>query len=452
MATSIRQFNVELYRDHLQEASCLYDQRRAYLHDPEVRWPDLERWEDRFEAHIDALVVGGELALEVCRRQAAEGDAGEMHAALRVFCRQDRNDDAVAVLNALDPADEDRIRAASQAMRSELPTRWRDGLPHLLEGGPPPLTQVLAHVIGHRRFPFEEPLAHALAAKPPVGAADLAWALGRVGSARSAPVLSSLIDSDDERTCEAAAMALLRLGDGRVLERATLAAATHAWGRRVLGIGGGRGSVRVLLDLLEAQGADEDTVLALGLLGDLAAVVPLLQLLGDDTVSRPAAVALNTITGAALHADVFVPDEIDPDELSDEERDAYERDGTLPTRGGQPYGSWQRGPLRDQAGWRAWLEENKRRFRRDLRWRMGQPYGPSALLEALRCETSPYVVRSASYEELVVRYGLDVPFEVELRVRQQRGVLNKIQDWVAAQAGTVIGGRWYFAGRIQEGF
>ena len=117
MATTIREFNVELYREHLEEASFLYEQRLAYLHDPEVNWPDLRDWEERFEAHIDALVVGGELALEVCRQQAAAGDAGEMHAALRVLCRQDRKDDAFRVLGALDPTDEGAVRAApSQAL------------------------------------------------------------------------------------------------------------------------------------------------------------------------------------------------------------------------------------------------------------------------------------------------------------------------------------------------
>ena len=450
MATSVRQFNVELYREHLEEASFLYEQRWAYLHDPEVDWPKLKDWEDRIEAHIDALVVGGELALDVCRQQATEGDAGEMHAALCVFCRQDGKQDALAVLKTLDPSDEEKVGAASRALRSEIPSGWRDDLLQLFQGDYPQLTGVIAGVVGYRRFSYEEALIRALAAKPAFGAADLAWALGRVGTVRSTPVLLPLLDSEDEQACEAAAIALLRLGDDRAIKRAMLAAPEHPWARRVLGIGGGFRSVRVLLDLLEGQGADEDTVLALGLLGDLAAVVPLLQLLEDDGVSAPAAVALNTITGAARHAKVFVPDEIDPDELSDEEREAYERDGTLPTRGGQPYGSWQRGPLRDKAGWRVWLEENKQRFSRDLRWRMGQPFGPSALFECLRCETNPYAVRSATYEELVVRYGLDVPFEAELRVRQQQRFLDKIEDWVVAHSGALSRGHWHFAGRIQE--
>jgi len=449
MATSVSEFSTDLYLEHLEEASRLHDQRQAYLHDPECRWPELENWEQRLEAHIDALVVGGKPALEVCRQQAAEGDAGELHAALCVFCRQDRKEDALAVLKALDPSDEEKVRAASQALRCEAPAGWRDDLLRLFQGDHQHLTHVLARVIGYRRFAYEEPLARALAAKPAFGTADIAWALGRVGSRRSVPVLWQLLDCDNETAREAASIALLRLGDSRALERAMVAAREHSWARRVLGIGGGPASVRLLLDILERQGADEDTVVALGLLGDLAAVWPLLHLLTDDAASGPAAVALNTITGAALYSDVFVPDEFDPDELLEEEREAYERDGTLPTRSGQPYGRRQRGPLRDRADWRAWLEKNRHRFRPDVRWRMGQPYGPSAVLDSLSCDTSPYVVRSASYEELVVRYGLDVPFEVELRVRQQQRFLDRIREWVAARTGALADGRWCLGGCVQ---
>src|SRR3954463_2420992 len=124
MATSIRQFNVELYREHLDEASFLYEQRLAYLHDPEITWPSLREWEERFEAHIDALVVGGDLALDICRQQAADGDSGEMHAALRVFCRQGRKEDAFALLHALDAANDDAVRAAAEALRWEAPREW----------------------------------------------------------------------------------------------------------------------------------------------------------------------------------------------------------------------------------------------------------------------------------------------------------------------------------------
>ena len=140
----------------------------------------------------------------------------------------------------------------------------------------------------------------------------------------------------------------------------------------------------------------------------------------------------------------------DPDELQAEERDAYDRDGTLPTRLGEPYGNWERRPLLDKAQWHAWLNQHKHRFSRDRRWRMGGAHGPAALVQCLRSESSPYAVRAATYEELVVRYGLDVPFEVDLPVALQLRFLERIDGWLARQAGAFLDGRWYFAGALQQ--
>jgi hypothetical protein len=50
---------------------------------------------------------------------------------------------------------------------------------------------------------------------------------------------------------------------------------------------------------------------------------------------------------------------------------------------------------------------------------------------------------------MVVRFGLDVPFEVDLLVSQQRRYLENIGAWVARQAETFEPGRWYFAGRLE---
>jgi uncharacterized protein (TIGR02270 family) len=450
VATSIREFNIELYKEHLEEASFLYEQRRTYLHDPEVNWPDLQDWEVLFEAHIDALVVGGDLALTVCRQQAEAGDGGELHAALSVMCRQKEKDGAFALLSALDRGNEDAGRAAADALAREAPTDWKDALVRALQ-----LDQVspsvLAHVIGYRRFPFEEVLTGKLAEKLPVGRAELAWALGRVGSNTSVPLLWSLVSDDDVRVCEAAAVALIRLGDERLLQWLPEGVARHPWVRRIAAIGGQSRCVRPLLDVLEtAPEPDADAILALGLLGDLTAVGALVSLLGNDDLAEPAAVALNTITGARLYAEMFVAAEVDPDELFDDEREAYERDGEAPSRQGRPFGNWERRPVRDQSVWRSWLEENKHRFDRSVRWRMGQPYGPAALFDCLNASTTPYDVRRATYEELVVRYRLDVPFEADLPVAQQRQFLGRIQEWVGRQPQEFNDGRWYFGRQLMS--
>jgi uncharacterized protein (TIGR02270 family) len=448
VATSIREFNIGLYLEHLDEASFLYEQRQAYLHDPEVNWPDLLDSEERFEAHIDALVVGGDLALDICRQHVVDCDDGQLHAALRVLCRHNRKEDVFGVLRTLDPTNRSAARAVAEALCREASTEWRDDLLRGLENEPQ-LTHILAHVIGYRRVPSENILRRKLAGDPPFGSAELVWALGRVGSSESLPLLSALLDSTNEHVCEAAALALMRLGDDRPVQRAMDGASSHGWARRILAIGGDQQSVSVLLDRIHRGPGDVDSVFALGLLGHLAAVGPLVELLEEEQLAEAAAVALNTITGAQLYARVFVPDVVDRDELSDEEREAFDNDGTLPTRNGEPYGDWERRPVVNAGSWRAWLDENKHRFNRSQRWRMGRPHGPAALLECLQSETTPYRVRAATYEELVVRFRLDVPFEVDLPVWQQRRFLRNIEGWVARQGGLFQDGSWYFAAHLQ---
>src|SRR4051812_46058383 len=88
MAASPRAFLARLYEEYLEEASFLYEQRRTLYNNPEISWKKIGEFEERLEAHIDGLVVGDKLALDVCTRRAAEGDFGELYAAACVFCRQ----------------------------------------------------------------------------------------------------------------------------------------------------------------------------------------------------------------------------------------------------------------------------------------------------------------------------------------------------------------------------
>ena len=112
-----KSYSSELYSVHLEEASFLYEQRLSLLDDPEVTWKDVREFEDRFEAHIEALVVGGEPALEVCRDQSQEGDFGELHAAVRVFCRQNKGNLVADAWQDLDTEDLERTKAICDALK-----------------------------------------------------------------------------------------------------------------------------------------------------------------------------------------------------------------------------------------------------------------------------------------------------------------------------------------------
>lgn len=431
--TSARGFAVGIYLEHLEEASFLHDQRLALLDDPELPWPDVEDYEDRLEAHLDALVLGGELALAVCRQQSEEGDAGELHAALRVYCRQRRLDLLGEALHALDPTDEDRVRAATRAVAEELPPEWQHELQRLLRGDAA-AQRVAARVLGFRRAPVGAEILAQVADWAPEATADLVWALGRLRDRAAYRPLSKLyLESEDRALRSAAALALLRIGEGRVV-RACLMRPTPT-DLLTVGLGGSRADVPTLLEIAARGDAGPDGILALGLLGDASAVSLLLDALSDAELAASAATALDLITGAGLYAEVLVPEE------EDEEPEGAEPAGAEPT------GSTLLQLVADPAVWREWWQESAGRFSRGVRYRGGEPYAPGALVATLLSPGSRRSARQLVSEELVIRYGIDLGFEAELTVAEQRRVLGEYAQWEATGGRALSPGWWYLAGQ-----
>jgi uncharacterized protein (TIGR02270 family) len=451
MATSIHSFTIELYREHLAEASFLYEQRQAYLKDPEVDWPSLQQWETRFEAHLDALVVGGDAALQTCAEELAGGDAGTLHTILRLYCRTGRKREVFDHVATLDPLDAAAVRAASQALCTDMPSAWRDDLADELDRSAS-LQELFAYVIGYRRVVGAEAMLLRHAGKDrAAGRAAGAWALGRIGTREAVTSLRTLAATDDDRVQEAALLALVRLGDDWALAQASDIAREKPWAHQLLAIGGHPGTAPFLRAQLQDAHVSPETIIAAGLLGDLSAVGPLLDLLGDKALAGPVGTALNTITGADLHARMFVPFEIDEDELDAEERKARKVGGADEDGEKTLHGVWERAPLQDKVGWRQWLEQNRHRFQGGAqRWRMGQPFGHMGLVQSLKAATTPHAIRAATYEQLVAQYHLDISFEADLPVTTQLRCLTRIDQWATAHAGAFAPGRWYFAGDLRD--
>ena len=226
------------------------------------------------------LVVGGELALEVCKRQAREGDFGELHAAVRVFCRQNRQDLVLWVLEELDPEDAESIQAVSDALKHEFP----EGLARRHSCG------CCRKVI--RRFFLFSPifsvtvdykagteLVKVLRATPTDSLSRVIWALGRLREQDARAPLLTYLQHEDASVCSATALALLRLGDQQALNHCLQLALSQSWPLIPLGLGGNRSAVTVLLDRARAGQAEADCLIALGLLGDASAIATLLAYL-----------------------------------------------------------------------------------------------------------------------------------------------------------------------------
>lgn len=436
-------FEADLYREHLEEASFLYEQRRdELLDDPELAWTDLDDFEERLEAHLDALVLGDELALAVCRQQVDEGDVGELHAAVRVFCRQQRKGLLDEVLDGLDGEDEERMLAVRDALRDELPEAWAGEVTRMLAHEAPWRQRIAAHVVGYRRMPAQEAL---LAALPRAGAEvrpEIVWALGRLHvQPLRQPLYYTYLQHEDAAVRAAAALALLRLGEQATLRHLAAHERPQAWALCLLGVAGAPRQRQELLDVPAGQAPAPEALEALGLLGDVDAVDALLYYLASPDLAGAAALGLHLITGAGLVEEAFVPEEVDEAELFEDELE--------PLQGGTPPGTTVTRLSQDAGAWQAWWAAHRHTFQRGVRYRSGRPCTPAVLVENLRSEQLPRHVRQLIYEELVIRYGIDAPFETTMWARHQARAIAALAAQAAAYTRTCREGKWYLAGQLQ---
>jgi hypothetical protein len=448
MPASTRSFRIALYEEHLETSSTLYAHMRAYRADPEIRWSDLGDWERRFEPHVAALTKGGDLAIEVCKKRAVGGDCGELHAALRVFCRIDRPDLVYPLLQTVDAESEQTAQAVVDALKAECPPSWHDDLLRIMTGKCTQLVPLLAEALAYRRVPIEDTVLRVLptCAEPQLPRTLLA--LGRAGGERSRAALPPSLRSDNAAVAAAACRALIRLGDYQAVRHGLLVAQLRPWPVAALGIGGDHTAVNVLLDIAKSDKVTDDVLIALGMLGDLRGVSAIFDCLANPDRAMAAATALQTITGASLYEQTFVAAKIDPDELFPEERKKYEDTGEAPKRAdGKPFGQNVTQLTVNTDTWRAWLTDHRQQFVPGWRYRHGKPLSPAASLESLQDEHTPNAVRALICDELVVRYRANVALEIDMPVREQRRHLAELARWVDGNAKKFTPGVWYFAGR-----
>jgi uncharacterized protein (TIGR02270 family) len=448
MASSLRAFNIGLYQEHLEEAAFLYEQRLALLRDPKISWREIGWFEDRLEAHVDGLVVGADLALEVCRTRAKEGEPGELFPIVSVFCRLRRADLMSELLAGVDFKDPGKIRPVEDALKYELPQEWSSFCEKALARRPNGLSRILANVAGYRRLAFGQQLGEALTTSGPGELSAVAWAVGRLGAAPARDGLLGYLRHDNVAIKSAVLLALLRLGAREPLQQCEVIARSETWPLIGLGLGGSQSASDVLREVARSGHATPDCLLALALLGEVSALQVLYDSLAKPELAEAAAVGLDLIAGAQLSEDVFVPEQVVEDELFENELKAWKEQGQAPKRtDGRPFGTTVKKPVVAKDKWKAWFAGHAKDFDASSRYRNGKRYSPRTLLEQLLDDTSTYQLRQLAAEELAIRYECPVPFEADMPVAWQLRALRDIGAWVEADGSRFEAGRWYFAGQ-----
>jgi uncharacterized protein (TIGR02270 family) len=447
-SASVR-FHREIFEEHLEEAAFLYEQRRAIHAGPQIAWTDLADFEERLEAHIDALVLGADLALDMCAARTLEGEAGELFAAVCVFCRQLQAARFAEVLKAVDFGDLEKVRAVSDALKYELPESWRASCAAAAAQPESKLAGIAAVVLGYQRLQPPAELVPQLRSATPLALPMLLWSLGRIRAEFATPVVREFLAADDLSTATAAVHAALRLHDAPTANRLMNDPHAVATYPIAIGLAGGRSRSKALLRALEDSDQPRSVVMACGLLGDVSIVRPLVDLLSDDHVAPAVADALYVITGAPLFQDTLIPDQVDEDEMTEQELAAFREQGEIPRRAdGTPFGRRMRQLTLDPSAWQSWLDSNASRFRPAARYRLGALDSPQVLLDCLWSPTYPRLYRSWVGDELLIRYGIDLPFEVDMPVARQRQVLDRAIGPIARETAAVQEGQWYFAGEM----
>lgn len=448
MATTIRAFNIGLYEEHLEEISFLYEQRIALLKNTEMGWRDLAPFEARLEAHMDALLVGRELALEVCQRLTKEGDFGQLFAAVSVFCRQRQAPLLAEVLRTMDFADPQKVTAVADALKFELPEEWSTFIAQALARREAWLVAMLATVTGYRRLASSADLIDSLAQKPPE-AQQLIEAIGRLRAIEAEDVLADYLLDANSKFRNAALLALLRIGAVAPLPSVEVIVAQANLSMAIVALGAGRTTASALLQLLQAGEADSSCLLALGLLGDPATLRAIYSCLDAPELAESAAQALYWITGASMDEEVFVPEEVDEQVLFKNELQVWQQYKEAPKRvDGLPYGETSKKLSVDKEAWKRWFEENAAKFEPKMRYRCGKPYSPASLLRDLAAEQSSTPLRRFTALELEIRYGCDVVFEIDMTVGAQIDAMRKMAGWVNAQGDRFQPGQWYFNAQL----
>ncbi len=437
--TTIEGFSASIYVNHLEEASFMYERKRYLRQDWEYFWKDFHDFENRLETHLYGLVSGGELSAEVCKYRAIESDFGELHTAVRILCRQNRQDLVKTLIDDLDFDDDEYVKAFTDALCFELPETWHQTLiPFLFERGPEAAC-IMADVIAFKRIPFDTLLIEALSKHSTNKKAvrTILAALAIIRSKESKTTAANYLRHDDPDIVESAASVLIRTGD----KKTALAISKADWNPVDRSICGGKN---------EFSGVEfnnnKETLLSMGLIGNVSEIPFLITMLLNEDFGENAALALNLITGAESYEEHFVPEEIDEDTLFEDELEKY-RKGELYAPGEEPGETITR-LSRNQAEWEQWWDEHKTSFDPELRYRSGKPYSPQCLIENLKMEKSPDVIRKLAYEELVVRYNVNVPFETEMTVKYQIDAIDKMEQKVNAVAGQFKDGTWYYNGSL----
>jgi uncharacterized protein (TIGR02270 family) len=373
------EFLPDILEEHLEEADFLYTQRRTALEDDDYNLLELAEMEERLLAHIDGLVIAGDEGWNLLEERLASDDEGEAFVAALTALASGNTERREELLKVFAAAKRENLAGLKAALCLFGAGETTEPLRALMaEAETETATAILEILAFHRKGLSAREVESVLASdENPIRCAGLqtAAAMGwRDLADRSVGVLAA---EDPSLVAEAVRTGFI-LGRNEGLQKARellaggepLGAQLQIW----LGLGGSESDRALLTTSLAAEEMAREAVIALGWLGNPAAIDDLLRHLDRPDLARQIGAAMRRITGVDLATENLVQSEQDEAEDAEPEDDfadpVFDPDEALP---------WP-----DTERIAAWWQENRRHYAGHDRFRYGQKWDREAVLEVLR--------------------------------------------------------------------
>lgn len=442
-------FRHRLLVRHHEEISALYDQRHYLKSSNLIGWSGLNGLEQRIEIHILGLIQFNEDAQSFIADRIKRGDIDECYGGVRVLARMQAWDLLESLIRQIHISNSQQIKAISDALCHESPLLLESGLIHNLLNMNGARVRIAAQTIACHRLDFATELFEALRLHSGNKGVviDIIHAIGRLKTQDGAEGLLNHLHSRDKDIVNAAITALTRLGEFDVLAECMAYIGPSDWPGLSLGLFGHKDCLSdSFFSVSSISGrnklkANKEQVIATGLIGNIKGIPDLISWLDAPDLSESAALALNLVTGADLREE---PDkEVDQDALFDDEIAELKHGGILPEEAYKPSSDRL---CHNPSSWQKWWNSNKNNFNPETRYRNGTPYSPMGLLRTMESDANPDMIRNLAYEELVIRYGIDIPFETRMPVVQQWQTIAEYRTRLKGNPDSFNPGLWYYNG------
>lgn len=407
-----------IVEQHASEAAFLWSLRERALRDPHYDLDDLGRLDERMEAHLDGLDLGGDAAWKICKAALSAEEPGEVFAASVVATSRG---DIRGIAHVLDVGcGTPELRRGMTSALGWLPFETVNRiLPGLLDSACPPVLQRLgiSACALHRRDPGY-PLDDALRSDDKDLRERAMRAAGELGRGNVANAMRPELRSEDDACRFSAAWSLSLLGvDEAVPILWDFAARGGRFARRACSVALRRTDASTaaawVRGLESFEGTRRLSVIAAGMRGDPESVPWLLQCMETPELARVAAESFTMITGANFAEERLSakpPADWSPGPNDDPEDEDVETDPdeNLP---------WP------HAGFvSAWWAKNRKKLAPRTRHLLGRPIAEPWLQQVLRRGYQRQ--REAAALELALLAPSKSMFEVRAPARRQRTLLG----------------------------